>query len=213
MRTLIKAGLSLSILVVCLIVRSHQMDRFCPLEKKGDECRAKRNQFKCGAFFVNLSGQTERLRWLGALPDFLYKSSAHSSPKLKASFHNMKKQNFRVKEGECTDSMANEKCFDLMEDIARTRLDSCAPNILNEKGDRTLGDILCQRAMFYVPAQHFHSFEKVGFYHSACAGNWTQTLDSKERPLLLKEELCCKYENDKGWFFRCDGSEFQKECA
>ena len=42
--------------------------KYCPLEYKGNHCRARRNQFKCGVFFMTLHGQRERLRWIAALP-------------------------------------------------------------------------------------------------------------------------------------------------
>ena len=34
-----------------------------------------RNQYKCGAFFMDLQGQNETMRWIGALPDMLHKDT------------------------------------------------------------------------------------------------------------------------------------------
>ena len=51
----------------------------------------------------------------------------------------------------------------------------------------------------------------MGFFHSACGGNWTATsIDGQH--LKLKEELCCKFDNGHGRWFRCDGSQYRGTC-
>ena len=68
-----------------------------------------RNQFKCGAFFVKLHGQSERLRWISALPDILVKASVRKSTELMRSFNNVKKKSFRVPRKDCSETEANRK--------------------------------------------------------------------------------------------------------
>ena len=70
-----------------------------------------RNQYKCGAFFMDLQGQNETLRWIGALPDMLHKDTVKSSPKLRAQFGRLHKKSFRTIPGFCNDVYANTKCY------------------------------------------------------------------------------------------------------
>lgn len=52
---------------------------------------------------------------------------------------------------------------------------------------------------------------QIGFYHSACGGNWTET-HRKGLHLRMDEELCCKFEDGQSEYFRCDGSDFRRTC-
>ncbi len=52
---------------------------------------------------------------------------------------------------------------------------------------------------------------QIGFYHSACGSNWTETR-RRGSHLVMEEELCCKYENGQSQYFRCDGSDYKKSC-
>lgn len=52
---------------------------------------------------------------------------------------------------------------------------------------------------------------QIGFYHSACGGNWTETHRSGHH-LRMEEELCCRFEKGKSAFFRCDGSDYRRVC-
>ncbi len=119
-----------------------------------------------------------------------------------------------------------------MEDLAQVPLDSCEHSMLNQDAEETLGNILCRRASRFAPGQNFQSFVsvrissfllwehtvkcniltcQVGFYHSACGGNWTET-NKRGSHLVMEEELCCKYENGRSEYFRCDGSDFRRSC-
>ena len=91
--------------------------KFCPLEYKRNRCQARRNQFKCGVFFMNLHGQSERLRWIAALPDALVKPSLRNSPVLMRSIHNVKKRDFTVPKGDCDARSANNECLDIVSKI------------------------------------------------------------------------------------------------
>ncbi len=193
--------------------RLNRRQPFCPLERNENRCRSRRNQFKCGVFFMDLDGQTggDGIRWLGALPDFLLKPSVRRSPKMLKTFAGLHKKSFRTIPGFCNEHYANAQCYNLMSKISSVPLDGCSQSLLNEYGDRTLGDILCEKAGRFAPGQHFQSFVKIGFYHSACGGDWTET-HKRGKHLQLEEELCCKYDTGKGQFFRCTGGEFASTC-
>ena len=111
-------------------------------------------------------------------------------------------------------------------------LDNCSPTILNEKGTSTMGDVLCHRSGMFAPGQSFQSFIQVtrkillerwdkvkvsiffqvGFYHSVCGSDWEPTRNEDGEHLILKEELCCKFEGNSSFYFRCDGGHFNKNC-
>ena len=113
-------------------------------------------------------------------------------------------------------------------------LDTCSPTILNEKATNTMGDVLCHRAGMFAPGQSFQSFIQVnyalksldifisekqyvalqiGFYHSVCGSEWEPTVNEDGEHLILKEELCCKYEGNSSFYFRCNGGHFNKNCV
>ena len=96
--------------------------KFCPLEYKRNKCRARRNQFKCGVFFMNLHGQDERLRWIAALPDALVKPSLRNSPVLMRSINNVNKRDFTVPKGDCDARAANNECLDIVSKMMSTNL-------------------------------------------------------------------------------------------
>ena len=88
--------------------------KFCPLEYRKNKCRARRNQFKCGVFFMNLHGQKERLRWIAALPDALVKPSLRNSRILMRSINNVNKRDFTVLQGDCDEWSAKSECIDIV---------------------------------------------------------------------------------------------------
>ncbi len=53
---------------------------------------------------------------------------------------------------------------------------------------------------------------KIGFYHSACGGNWTET-SKGDQHLQMEEELCCRFEKGRSEYFRCTGGHFRKSCS
>lgn len=159
---------------------------------------------------MDLRGQREPLRWIGALPDILYKTSARNSPKFRKTYGNMKPRHFWTKN--CTEEMANHKCSKMMHSMVNLPLDSCTPTMMNEKAVSTMGDVLCHRAGMFAPGQNFQSFVQIGFYHSVCGSEWAPTLNEEGEHLILKEELCCKYEGKSSFYFQCDGGHFNKNC-
>ena len=88
--------------------------KYCPLEYKNNHCRARKNQFKCGVFFMNLHGQKERLRWIAALPDALIKPSLRNSPILMNSINWVRKKDFTVPRGDCDERSAKSECYDIV---------------------------------------------------------------------------------------------------
>ena len=88
--------------------------KFCPLEYRNNHCRARKNQFKCGVFFMNLHGQKERLRWIAALPDALIKPSLRNSPILMNSINWVRKKDFTVPRGDCYERSAKSECYDIV---------------------------------------------------------------------------------------------------
>ena len=48
-----------------------------------------------------------------------------------------------------------------MNGMTSLSLESCERNLLNEHGQRTLGNVLCEKAGLWVPGQQFQSFVTV----------------------------------------------------
>ena len=48
-----------------------------------------------------------------------------------------------------------------MSDLTHQNLESFERNLLNEHGQRTLGNVLCEKAGLWAPGQHFQSFVTV----------------------------------------------------
>ena len=48
-----------------------------------------------------------------------------------------------------------------MSDLTHQSLESCERNLLNEQGQRTLGNVLCEKAGLWAPGQNFQSFVTV----------------------------------------------------
>ena len=132
---------------------------------------------------MDLPGQFEELRWLGAVPDMLHKPTVRQSRKLMKSMGNLHRKNFRVIPGFCNEFLANARCYSIvsgayfchhkkfnkaiiysvcqMEDLAQVPLDSCEHSMLNQDAEETLGNILCRRASRFAPGQNFQSFVSV----------------------------------------------------
>merc|ERR1712038_1818563 len=92
-------------------------------------------------------------------------------------------------------------------------LDECDVNIINNEGDLTLGDLLCQNMWDsnWLDKTESKQFElkdiELGFMYSHCDSKWKEITDTVQ-PLRAKEKLCCRPENGKYRFFRCDGSPY-----
>ena len=73
---------------------------------------------------MDLHGQSEHLRWIGALPDLLLKSSVRREAKLghrsqlMAAMGHVHRKDFIVPRGEtCDREAANEKCYGMVRSL------------------------------------------------------------------------------------------------
>ena len=108
-------------------------------------------------------------------------------------------------------------------------MDECTKTIVNQAGDQTIGDILCEKIDFYYDRGDFVTTAKpdsvrdieLSFRYSACGGHWTQIANNRtlsdgsttSDPLEAPEKLCCQRNDGKLKFVRCDGSDFNATCS
>jgi len=184
-----------------------------------DACKAFTTQYKCAVFYTDLETDSGNrpLSWIGGLPDALAKPAVQNSPEIKATFGNLQRKNFWHSKGQdldvfCGEETAEARCYVAMQQTSERPLDSCEVNIINEEGDLTLGDLLCENLVDsgWISESNRKTIEGqvVSFYYSVCGGSWNQiTGDGKK--LTMNEPLCCKVNSeDKYRFYRCDGSSF-----
>jgi len=189
-------------------------------------CRSSLGQYKCAVFYKDLPRKRDRnskkpLSWIGGLPDALRKEAVKNNPDVRATFGNLEPRNFWYKKSEeqtyCTDLLANSRCYVAMQDPAERKLDECEVNIINDLGDETLGDLLCDNLISggwvdksYAQKNDINNID-FGFYYSACGGPWKAVSyeeNGKKINLEGKEKLCCTWKNNKYMYKRCDGSPF-----
>ena len=106
-----------------------------------------------------------------------------------------------------------------MIDPADRKLDECEVNIINDLGDQTLGDLLCDNLVSGGWMTKKYAMEneiqtEFGFYYSACGTPWKAInyVDDKtgvKKNLEGAEKLCCQWKNDKYMFKRCNGTAFK----
>ena len=115
-----------------------------------------------------------------------------------------------------------------MQKTRQIKLDECTKTIVNQDGDKTLGDILCSKIDFFYNRGDFLNKTKpdsvndieITFQYSACGGSWTQIANNKKledgtiisEPLEAPEKLCCQRSNGEFKFRRCDGTSFRTTC-
>jgi len=185
-----------------------------------EACKAFNNQYKCAVFYTNLKTDNEvrPLSWIGGLPDALAKPAVNNSVEIRKTFGNLKRKNFWLaadqdSEQFCKDETAEARCFVAMQNTADRKLDTCEKNIINEEGDLTLGDLLCENLVDsgWISKANRYDLKNqiVTFQYSVCTKGWKQ-ITGDGADLVLKEPLCCKVnpKNDKYRFYRCDGSKF-----
>jgi len=193
--------------------------KFCPRESRdGFQCRAKKEQFKCGIFFEDLLGGNE-LKWIGALPDAIRKARRKNPDLVKTIFPKVNRQPVKERYFEtwsetCKASEANDKCYLLMNQIADDPLDSCKKTVGNLDGTNTIGDVLCGQARRFLSADNQNitkglKNQKLSFFSSICTKKWNPVSSEVDGKLEVEEMLCC----DSTWkFYRCDGGDFNKGC-
>ena len=104
------------LVVVAVIGLVSAQERFCPRERRdGFECRAKKDQFKCGIFFEGLVDGAD-IKWIGALPDAIAKTRRKDPELIKTIFPKVNKKPveedyFNTWSNTCDASEANSKCY------------------------------------------------------------------------------------------------------
>ncbi len=63
---------------------------------------------------MDLAGQNETIRWLGALPDMLHKPRVRQSRQLMKNLGNVHRRSFQLINGFCNEIFANRKCFGMV---------------------------------------------------------------------------------------------------
>lgn len=224
----------------------------CPLERLVDGvpnfCKSNTFQYKCGAFIKNLPGRVDvtgteiigdSLTWIMALPDILRKTSVRNNPAILDTFGYLEEDDFRFKgqreRAKCEDgrgpTVGNARCFAALHTSSKFYMDDCAFSTINEQGNVTVGDYICNRIDFFYDRGDFGNKPKpdsikdieLSYRYSICGGEWTEVANNYTSPdgtitssttLQSPEKLCCQ-RNDDGIlkFKRCDGSDFFTVCA
>jgi len=183
-------------------------------------CSAIAGQYKCAVFYTNLPRRTDpsktrQLAWIGGLPDALRKKKVQESEEIRATFGNLKAEGFWFNKEDpnfCDKGTSESRCYVAMQNPATRPLDSCEVNIINEEGDLTLGDMLCQNLIksgWYANNQRETKDMTISFQYSHCGNPWQQITDGAGNNLVMSEKLCCRAVGDKYRFYRCDGSAFK----
>jgi len=178
-------------------------------DNDGEKCKSKLNQFKCGAFFENLTAGRE-LTWIAALPEALKKAEDKEINIKEVVGEDIKKENFDIKEeNSCTNAYANSRCYTYLTKAVNEGMDSCGKNLVNTDGVGTAGDELCKQVKRWLKRDDEFKANgkrdiKIAFHYSVCGGDWTPVKSDGE-PIYAKEDLCCKAD---GTFERCNGEEF-----
>jgi len=186
------------------------------------DCAAAPKQYKCAVFYKDIprkdNPSIKRLAWIGGLPDALRKVKVQKSAEIRATFGNVKPASFWFKDDDpakCDRKAAESRCYIAMDNPATRPLDSCEVNIINEEGDLTLGDLLCQnmKDSGWIPeSQQRVENQVISFYYSVCAKKplWQPIPNGDNGFLESSEPLCCQAEGDKFRFYRCNGEKYDK---
>jgi len=184
------------------------------------KCAAAQGQYKCGVFYKDVPRKDNpsktRLAWIGGLPDAMRKVKVQKSAKIRATFGNLEPGSFWFKDDDtaaCLRETASSRCYVAMDNPATRPLDSCEVNILNEEGDLTLGDLLCQnmKDSGWIPqSQQSIDNQVVGFYYSVCNKRplWQPITKDGVQNLEASEPLCCRDVDGKFRFKRWSGAPF-----
>lgn len=217
--------------------------KFCPLERivddKPNKCISHDKQYKCGVFYKDLPGRVdpkgnfEPLTFIGALPDVLNKPKIQNSQEIRETFGNLKRKQFRIPKvcgGTDGPKVGNARCYAAMSKASQIKLDECTKTIVNEDGQETIGDVLCDTIDTFYDNGYFKTFDKpdkfdnieIAFQYSVCGGPWKQVANNEtladgtiesSSPLEAPEKLCCQRDgSEKLRFRRCDGSPFNSVC-
>jgi len=210
-----------ALLIVVLVAALSLVEarKFCPKERNGDKCKAKKASYKCGVFFKDLSPKVP-LAWLGALPEAVVRARKEGATDndvielLGSNVDGASYDNF-----ECGDVGANTRCYAQMQKVRDEDYDSCGKSLVRKKwsdqADETMGDYLCGQVHRWLKRnsdykQNGRDNIEIAFMYSQCGEDWKQVESSISGPLKPKENLCCTKD---GKFRRCDGSPFKNSCG
>merc|ERR1712014_241442 len=138
-----------TLLIVVLVAALSMVEarKFCPKERNGDKCKAKKASYKCGVFFKDLSPKVP-LAWLGALPEAVVRARKEGATDndvielLGSNVDGPSYDNF-----ECGDVGANTRCYAQMQKVRDEDYDSGGKSLVRKKwsdqADETMGDYLC----------------------------------------------------------------------
>ena len=115
-----------------------------------------------------------------------------------------------------------------MSKASQIKLDECTKTIVNEDGQETIGDVLCDTIDTFYDNGYFKTSDKpdkfdnieITFQYSVCGGPWKQVANNEtladgtiqSSPLEAPENLCCQRDGGKLKFRRCDGSSYNSVC-
>jgi len=226
----------LLIILVVSVAAAQRTKKFCPREKQledeegkkifvtingkerkvygdddndGEKCKSKLNQFKCGAFFENLTAGRE-LTWVAALPEALKKAKKEKINIKEVIGEDINEETFYFDNPQsCDNTTANARCYTYLTKFVDEAMDSCGKNLVNTDGIGTAGDELCKQVSRWLRKDEDFKANgkrdiKIAFHYSVCGGDWTPVKSDGE-PIYAKEDLCCKAD---GTFERCNGEEF-----
>jgi len=134
------------LLIIANVALSQEEQPFCPrASEENPRCISHSEQYKCGAFFLNLPGR-DNLTWISALPDVFRKVNLKKNPEIKETLGGATPRSFRISSDDCTPEhkLANARCFATMLKLRSEPFDSCAKNVINEGGEDTVGNVMCE---------------------------------------------------------------------
>jgi len=226
---MLKAVLFLTLVLAAVLTEAQRGDgsNLCTSNKERNQnrCKALPGQYKCSAMYKDLprrDGKGVRNAWIGGLPDALRKEAVQKSDEIRATFGNLKPNSFWTwdEKNFCDEKTAEARCYVAMQNTASRKLDDCEVNIINEEGDLTLGDLLCQNLVdsgWIKDSSVEIKDMTISMQFSYCGKGapWKQITDGAGNPLNSSERLCCKPDGKKSRFYRCDGSAYDSsaKCA
>jgi len=187
--------------------------QFCPrASEENPRCISKSEQYKCGAFFLNLPGR-DNLTWISALPDVFRKVNLRKNPEIKETLGGATPRSFNISPDDCTEEhkLANARCFATMLKLRSEPFNSCAKNVINEGGEDTVGNVMCNMITEFYSEDDIPVWQqmvaalnrgiKIGFYHSECGSDWVPT-GNPQGPLRAPKRLCCIKDPESGKFLQ-----------
>merc|ERR1711874_456292 len=122
------------LLIIANVALSQEEQPFCPrASEENPRCISHSEQYKCGAFFLNLPGR-DNISWLSALPDAFTELDLEENPEIKETLGGLTTRSFDISPDDCSPEhkIANARCFAAMLKLRSDSFDSCAKNVINQ---------------------------------------------------------------------------------